>query len=349
MGSDFFFLKLTLPTPDVRDILPTFDETQFLSVQKSVAGFDDEMGSFVTRFDNRDPHNNVTIRSYELVPWYVQLYLHSIRFHFSSDGVDGYSLRPLDAVYVNRKEIETDLSQWIVTQWARDCEYDKGHSVIPLPPSYSMTSSRSLGNLLYIRLTPAINRVTPAVVEFIAQLAPNTSMLWTASYDLALLSFYEYPPDAHRGFDVGSAAVSFRFHGKKRDSFPERDYITRSVSGLEWPKCILYSLHGKGDNRWMECVEKASDGHALHTEMVRVMLPTPDFSMPYNVIVFSCTILGIFFGQILNSLLVRLSPLKEGKDIPSTRLLSVFIAYLFGKIFRKKEEDGERKQKEKSE
>jgi len=38
----------------------------------------------------------------------------------------------------------------------------------------------------------------------------------------------------------------------------------------------------------------------LHTEPLLVTLPTPDFSMPYNVICLACTVLAIAFGSIHN-------------------------------------------------
>ena len=38
----------------------------------------------------------------------------------------------------------------------------------------------------------------------------------------------------------------------------------------------------------------------LHTESLLVTLPTPDFSMPYNVICLTCTVVAIMFGSIHN-------------------------------------------------
>ena len=38
----------------------------------------------------------------------------------------------------------------------------------------------------------------------------------------------------------------------------------------------------------------------IHTESNLLVLPTPDFSMPFNVICLSCTIFAIGFGSILN-------------------------------------------------
>ena len=38
----------------------------------------------------------------------------------------------------------------------------------------------------------------------------------------------------------------------------------------------------------------------LHTESLVVYLPTPDFSMPYNVICLACTVVAIAFGSLHN-------------------------------------------------
>ena len=38
----------------------------------------------------------------------------------------------------------------------------------------------------------------------------------------------------------------------------------------------------------------------LHSETLLVTLPTPDFSMPYNVICLACTVVAIAFGSIHN-------------------------------------------------
>ncbi|KAH3784843.1 hypothetical protein DPMN_162914 [Dreissena polymorpha] len=38
----------------------------------------------------------------------------------------------------------------------------------------------------------------------------------------------------------------------------------------------------------------------LHTESLLVSLPTPDFSMPYNVICLACTVVAIAFGSLHN-------------------------------------------------
>lgn len=56
----------------------------------------------------------------------------------------------------------------------------------------------------------------------------------------------------------------------------------------------------------------------LHTELLLISLPTPDFSMPYNVICFVCTVIAIGFGSIFNLTTRRLVPAsKDDKGILS--------------------------------
>ena len=56
----------------------------------------------------------------------------------------------------------------------------------------------------------------------------------------------------------------------------------------------------------------------LHTESLVVYLPTPDFSMPYNVICLACTVVAIAFGSLHNLTtrsFVAQDPDKKKKNI----------------------------------
>ncbi|KAG1508849.1 hypothetical protein G6F45_012231 [Rhizopus arrhizus] len=43
----------------------------------------------------------------------------------------------------------------------------------------------------------------------------------------------------------------------------------------------------------------------IYTDTLLVVLPTPDFSMPYNVITLTCTVIALFFGSLFNLLIPR--------------------------------------------
>lgn len=59
----------------------------------------------------------------------------------------------------------------------------------------------------------------------------------------------------------------------------------------------------------------------LYSEPVLVSLPTPDFSMPYNVLCFVCTIIAIGFGSIFNLTTRSLQPAPPGEERLLARIL----------------------------
>lgn len=80
----------------------------------------------------------------------------------------------------------------------------------------------------------------------------------------------------------------------------------------------------------------------VHTEALLVSLPTPDFSMPYNVICFVCTVIAIGFGSIFNLTTRRLEPATPEN---SRGRLQVLLSKLTSKLWKNKEDKEEEKGK----
>jgi len=59
----------------------------------------------------------------------------------------------------------------------------------------------------------------------------------------------------------------------------------------------------------------------VYSESALVSLPTPDFSMPYNVITMTCTAIATFFGSMLRLLTRDHSPLAAGNTINDQRMI----------------------------
>ena len=53
----------------------------------------------------------------------------------------------------------------------------------------------------------------------------------------------------------------------------------------------------------------------LHTIPLLVPMPTPDFSMPYNVITLTCTIIALFFGSIFNNTIRSFHPVTRDPEV----------------------------------
>lgn len=173
----------------------------------------------VSGSDDGSPVIDVT--TFQIVPWYVRLYMHTLKV-----VVDGERV--------------------------------------------------SLQNGVRLKLSPADDRKSPAVLEIGLTVPRNTSTLVVSvEFDKGYLRIDEHPPDANRGFDLPSALFTFASSSGGGDS------VSKFGSDFNQPRVHIYS-----DN-------------------LLVLLATPDFSMPYNVITFTMTALALYFGSLLNSLRLR--------------------------------------------
>ena len=114
---------------------------------------------------------------------------------------------------------------------------------------------------------PAIDRGRPTTLECELLLPADSVITLSMDFEKVFLKYTEHRPDANRGFDVGSAVITAWIpeeHGLVLSGEPQR----------------------------------------IYTDTLLVSLPTPDFSMPYNVITLTCTVIALFFGSLFN-LLIR--------------------------------------------
>lgn len=130
---------------------------------------------------------------------------------------------------------------------------------------------------------PAEVRGRPNQLHLELLLPANSSFVFSIQLEKAFLRLSEHPPDANRGFDVPSGIATFA---------PE-------------------VAHGPHE---LVCRTLYEDTRAftrtLFTEPLLVPLPTPDFSMPYNVITMTSTVVAFFVGSMLNTLLRKAPRIK---------------------------------------
>lgn len=96
--------------------------------------------------------------------------------------------------------------------------------------------------------------------------------------------------------------------------------LSTLIFTVEFDKVFLkYTEHPPDANRGFDlspsivtCSQIPSTRY--YTESLIVSLPTPDFSMPYNVITLTCTVLSLFFGSLYNVLIRRFSGAVSKRD-----------------------------------
>ncbi|EFJ07737.1 hypothetical protein SELMODRAFT_133060 [Selaginella moellendorffii] len=135
-----------------------------------------------------------------------------------------------------------------------------------------------------MRFTPAEDRKAPAAVEIALRVSIATqAVTLTIQYDKGFLHIDEHPPDANRGFDLPSAVITF-------------------------PRCRVFKQFQSDDvgHSHILAVVQSQRPMQIYSEVSLMQLATPDFSMPYNVITLTCTVLALYFGSLLNALRRRI-------------------------------------------
>ncbi|CAI5745820.1 unnamed protein product [Peronospora destructor] len=123
---------------------------------------------------------------------------------------------------------------------------------------------------------PAELRSQPNQLRLTAFLPANHTLVFSLEMEKVFLRLSEHPPDANRGFDISSGVATFKVD---------------SICGKDIGSLFFTTT--------------------LYTEPLLVPLPTPDFSMPYNVITMTSTVVAFFVGTMLNALLRKAPRLKQ--------------------------------------
>ena len=124
---------------------------------------------------------------------------------------------------------------------------------------------------------PSVDRRRGTQLEVRMVIPAASTVKLTYDFEKAILRYTEYPPDANRGFDVAPAVI----------------------------RLISPTSNTTGSSMY------------LRTTSLLLPLPTPDFSMPYNVIILTSTVMALAFGSIFNLLVRRFvgADEVEGYDI----------------------------------
>ncbi|CAG4965327.1 unnamed protein product [Colias eurytheme] len=127
--------------------------------------------------------------------------------------------------------------------------------------------------------SPGRSRQRPYHLELLLRLPPKSTTTVTIDFEFVFLKWQEYPPDANHGFYIGSAIIAANLPTAK-------NYTSLPVDGVSFDSVFNAS------KPWYSAV--------FRTNGAMVSLPTPDFSMPYNVICLACTVVALAFGPLHN-------------------------------------------------
>ncbi|CAD6230492.1 GSCOCG00006784001-RA-CDS [Cotesia congregata] len=161
---------------------------------------------------------------------------------------------------------------------------------------------------LLLRYLPGRERQQPYYLELIIRLPPHSITKFSIEMEYLFLKWQEYPPDANHGFYMGPAIITALLP------------IARNYTGLPIDGSTITSSFNASRNGYLV---------QLRTETILISLPTPDFSMPYNVICLACTAVALAFGPLHNISTKRLvlkDNTKEGWKDKITKAIKSFFS-----------------------
>lgn len=122
-------------------------------------------------------------------------------------------------------------------------------------------------------LHPSIPRTRPTVLQLQLDIPPESQVEIRIPFSKEYIRYTEHLPDASRGWELPPAIIFLA----------DQAYSV----GMDTD---LAGSSGVSRRRRLR----------LYTSKLLVDLPTPDFSMPYNVIIMTSTLIALFFGSIVN-------------------------------------------------
>lgn len=242
--NSFFFLSANYKESQSIALLPPPP----LHANQYLTGYGQERGGIVTKiFNNHWGDLDVVIL--QNIPWYVPVYLHSLKV-----VTDGMKAKPVSLRYI-----------------------------------------------------PGRQRERAYYLEILLKLPPRSSTSISIDFDYVFLKWQEYPPDANHGFYIGSAIVS--------TNLP----LARNFTGLPQDGSTLADSFNASRSGYLVQVR---------TETMVITLPTPDFSMPYNVICLACTVVALAFGPLHNITTRRLALKPKQKEKLAVKLKRILTEFL---------------------
>ncbi|XP_054730032.1 GPI transamidase component PIG-T [Anastrepha obliqua] len=153
---------------------------------------------------------------------------------------------------------------------------------------------------------PGVQRIRPYHLELVFEIPALSTVQVSFDFDYIFLKWLEYPPDANHGHYLGSAIIATQLPvGRNFTAIPVDKHLFADSFNASRPSYFL----------------------EIRTESLILSLPTPDFSMPYNVICLACTVVALAFGPIHSVATKRI--VVEHKDAPPQSLIGKVMRKLF--------------------
>ncbi|CAH8443064.1 unnamed protein product [Schistosoma mattheei] len=144
----------------------------------------------------------------------------------------------------------------------------------------------------WLAVKPSLARKRIGSIELVITLPALNQLIITYEFRKVLQRWNEFPPDANHGFFLPAATVSYVLNSEQIDYLNKTKHTASHNLNLpNWASSY---------NQFFNTTHSAPhDGFVrLHTPVSLVTMPTPDFSMPFNVLCLVCSVVAVVFGSV---------------------------------------------------
>lgn len=191
-------------------------------------------------------------------------------------------------------------------------------TVLRTPQDYESPLEESL-----YQPTRGSGRRGPFVMETVIRVPAKGKVVVEMEVRKVFVRYSQHPPDAHRGFDLNGAQVVVlapvdarwevverqRLKRLRQQQEPGGGRIAAPALGDGWKSRLKHFVNNTLQKQQQQEIEvkgpktPSKSQTRIYTLPRLVELATPDFSFVYTNIIFTSTVIALFFGSALNTLL----------------------------------------------
>lgn len=156
-----------------------------------------------------------------------------------------------------------------------------------------------------------MDRKRPHRFELLCRVPARSTVSIAYEFEKAALRWYEYPPDPNHGFYLPASTVSFSVPtsvvGSPAAFVADKHIDVHFYHQISWNHSTLTdqllsatASSGSDPASGPGPVAIRAVFQRVHTHILNFAVATPDFSMPFNVICLTSTVVAIAFGSLHN-------------------------------------------------
>ncbi|KAF5399849.1 Phosphatidylinositol glycan class T [Paragonimus heterotremus] len=145
-------------------------------------------------------------------------------------------------------------------------------------------------------LLPSLSRQRMGLMELVLSIPARHHVAISYQFRRVLQRWSEYPPDANHGYFLPAATVSYQIPRSELTRLQQRlPAAYRELVLPNWASTYAEYFN----NSPVGAPHRPGDGFVrVHSAVVLISMPTPDFSMPFNTLCIVCSVIALLFGSV---------------------------------------------------